>query len=222
MKLLRNQLAIRRLRDVSLIFFDIDHFKQINDRFGHQAGDAVLAETGKVIRETIRRYDVAGRFGGDEFLIALPETGSENALIVAEKLRGRLKERVVDFREAHIRFTASLGVSSLLENEKRICQELEIGDLKSFFEITPSSNEGWEAADIKKLKIPDVLVLLADRALYAAKTTSCRGCSFHSEHAESFAEGRCPKCGSTDLEQGRDRTIVFQESDGGGTRGDTA
>ncbi|HNX57663.1 MAG TPA: diguanylate cyclase, partial [Spirochaetota bacterium] len=82
-KFLGDRLMIRTLSDLSVIFMDLDHFKAFNDMYGHQAGDAVLAETADVIRKSIRAYDKAGRFGGEEFVIVLPDTPLEKAAIVA-------------------------------------------------------------------------------------------------------------------------------------------
>jgi diguanylate cyclase (GGDEF)-like protein len=71
----------------AVLLLDIDHFKSINDLLGHQAGDRVLAQIGKVIAENIRGVDVAGRFGGEEFLVLLRDASRERALHVAERLR---------------------------------------------------------------------------------------------------------------------------------------
>ncbi len=76
----------------SLLIWDIDHFKQINDRFGHRAGDKALRIVGKVLRQGIRKVDFVGRYGGEEFLMLLPGTDQEGALKVAEKLREGVKQ----------------------------------------------------------------------------------------------------------------------------------
>lgn len=77
---------------LSVIMFDIDHFKRINDEHGHMAGDALLAELGELLRERVRATDIVGRTGGEEFLIVLPETDIEKAQGVAEKLRRAIGE----------------------------------------------------------------------------------------------------------------------------------
>ena len=79
--------AGRSLSPVSAILLDLDHFKQINDRFGHGAGDDALAGVGDVLRSTLRASDFSGRYGGEEFLILLPDTDNEGALQTAEKVR---------------------------------------------------------------------------------------------------------------------------------------
>lgn len=84
--------ANRNLHGFSLIFFDLDHFKKVNDTFGHKQGDNVLISTGRVIRETIRETDLSARWGGEEFIIILYNTDVSGAFKVAEKLRERLAE----------------------------------------------------------------------------------------------------------------------------------
>jgi diguanylate cyclase (GGDEF)-like protein len=101
--------ACRYNSPLSLIMLDIDHFKQYNDTFGHPAGDEVLRLVGATLREHLRTHDVVARFGGEEFIILLPATGSDEALHVAERLRESLAE--CDW--PHGKVTASLGVSML-------------------------------------------------------------------------------------------------------------
>jgi diguanylate cyclase (GGDEF)-like protein len=89
--------AQRYNRPLSVILVDLDHFKGVNDEYGHQHGDVVLARFGRLLVESLREPDVPCRYGGEEFAVILPETGPEQAMAVAEKLRRRLKERdVVD------------------------------------------------------------------------------------------------------------------------------
>ncbi|TRZ99223.1 MAG: diguanylate cyclase [Rhodocyclaceae bacterium] len=79
--------AQRYQRPLSAIFFDLDHFKRINDAYGHAAGDTVLAGVAESLKSCLREYDLLGRFGGEEFVVLLPETGIEDALQVAERMR---------------------------------------------------------------------------------------------------------------------------------------
>jgi len=98
---------------LSLIFFDLDRFKAINDTHGHQVGSAILRECGQVMLEVLRPVDVAIRYGGDEFVCVLPETGKETALQVAQRLRDSLVERrFLRERGLDIRVTASFGVAT--------------------------------------------------------------------------------------------------------------
>jgi diguanylate cyclase (GGDEF)-like protein len=97
---------------LSLIMFDIDHFKQINDSYGHLCGDAVLAAVGARIRDVLRGTDLTCRYGGEEFLIVLPETVREGAERVAEMLRAELANMALEWKDATIRVTASFGVTT--------------------------------------------------------------------------------------------------------------
>jgi diguanylate cyclase (GGDEF)-like protein len=95
------------------IIFDIDHFKKINDNYGHLAGDYILQAISKVIHGKIRNEDIFGRYGGDEFLIALPETDLKAGVIVAEKIRKTISEETFIFSETGIKVTLSMGISAV-------------------------------------------------------------------------------------------------------------
>ncbi|GEM_PF-374927 len=98
---------------LSILLIDVDNFKQINDTYGHQKGDEVLRKMASLIRAEIRATDAVGRFGGEEFLIVLPQTDHQSALRVAERLRRRMAG--TDFGVD--RLTVSIGVTSLKGNE---------------------------------------------------------------------------------------------------------
>lgn len=102
-------------RDLSLIIFDIDHFKNINDTYGHLAGDYVLKRLAAVVQENIRREDFLARYGGEEFAIILPEIDVANAAITAEKIRGLVEAHDFVFENTPIPTTISLGVASTAE-----------------------------------------------------------------------------------------------------------
>lgn len=102
--------AGRNLSPVSALMLDLDHFKQVNDRFGHGAGDDALAATGSALRSIPRASDFAGRCGGEEFLILLPDTAHEGALALAEKLRQAIEEIEIPAIDSQV--TASIGVAS--------------------------------------------------------------------------------------------------------------
>ncbi len=208
LKLARNQLGIRRLRDVSFLFMDLDHFKRINDNYGHQTGDSVLEAAGGTIRNTLRQYDIAGRYGGEEFLIVLPETSADNAAIVAEKLRNRIKEIKIPVGSTTVSCTASFGISSLLGNGKAVARELGIPDIGSLFDIDHGRNADWETVGKLKLRIPDVLISIADKAMYESKRTTCTDCGFQSSEPEGFADSECPECKSARFVIGRDRVTI--------------
>ncbi|MDK9717742.1 MAG: diguanylate cyclase [Trichlorobacter sp.] len=102
--------AERYLRDFSLIMMDLDHFKKINDTWGHQAGDAVLQHCTRIIAGTIRReVDWVARYGGEEFVLVLPETDQAGCSVVAERLRNLIALSTCSFRGENLSITASFG-----------------------------------------------------------------------------------------------------------------
>ncbi len=105
--------ARRHTRDLSVLMFDIDHFKSINDRYGHLAGDHVLRELARVISERIRRDEVFARYGGEEFALVLPETSLEGARQLAETLRMRIEAHDFVFQGERIAVTMSMGGAAL-------------------------------------------------------------------------------------------------------------
>jgi len=108
------QRAQRYETDLALILFDIDDFKKINDEQGHKIGDLVLQELSKVVQESIRSSDSFGRWGGEEFLIIIPETNKEHALQIAEKIRQNICEASM---KPIYNLTCSFGVSLFCKNE---------------------------------------------------------------------------------------------------------
>jgi two-component system cell cycle response regulator len=103
--------ADRQGSQLSCLMTDIDHFKQINDRFGHAAGDAVLREAAQRIVAACRASDVVGRYGGEEFMLLLPETCAEDAVTTGDKLRRVLSERPIEVGGLSIPITVSVGVA---------------------------------------------------------------------------------------------------------------
>jgi diguanylate cyclase (GGDEF)-like protein len=97
----------------ALVMFDIDHFKKVNDTYGHPAGDKVIQAVAAAVREQMRDTDYAGRYGGEEFVILLPDIDSAGAQVFAERLRQRIAALVVSHEEHRISFTVSLGVADL-------------------------------------------------------------------------------------------------------------
>lgn len=97
----------------SLVMLDIDHFKQVNDTYGHQAGDKVIEQVARLIREHERETDVAGRYGGEEFGVVLSDTDKIGGKVFAERLRKAVEGLEVLHNGQSIRFTISLGVADL-------------------------------------------------------------------------------------------------------------
>jgi diguanylate cyclase (GGDEF)-like protein len=104
--------AVRHTRPLSVAFVDLDHFKSINDTHGHQAGDIVLRGVAQLFKTNLRVTDLIGRYGGEEFMIVLPETGPEAAVEVAEKLRLRIaRERFAVSDTVELSVTVSIGIA---------------------------------------------------------------------------------------------------------------
>ena len=102
---------------LSVIFFDIDRFKSINDAHGHAAGDAVISTLAECVTNTIRTTDMLGRLGGEEFVVLLPDTDCQSALMVAEKLRATLESVPVIHENLSLHFTASFGVAQIRNSD---------------------------------------------------------------------------------------------------------
>jgi diguanylate cyclase (GGDEF)-like protein len=103
----------RHERALSLVLVDVDHFKSINDRHGHAAGDQVLREVATLLGKDVRREECLARFGGDEFALVMPETGAAGALVVADRIRSRVERHAFSWSGQGIEVTISLGVAEL-------------------------------------------------------------------------------------------------------------
>ncbi|MCP4871325.1 MAG: sensor domain-containing diguanylate cyclase [Proteobacteria bacterium] len=104
--------ARRDKRPLSLLMLDADHFKAINDTYGHPAGDAVLVAMAEALVEGTRTVDICGRLGGEEMGVLLPQAGKDHALMVAERLRVAIRDTVVAWKELEIGITVSIGVAT--------------------------------------------------------------------------------------------------------------
>lgn len=96
--------------DMCIIFLDVDNFKKINDAYGHHAGDNVLKRIAETLRESVRSSDIMGRWGGEEFIVALPGTRLEDAAVVAEKIRSAVEKLRVSSHNHKVPVTVSVGV----------------------------------------------------------------------------------------------------------------
>jgi diguanylate cyclase (GGDEF)-like protein len=119
---LEEEVAFHRRLDLtlSLLFLDLDKFKRVNDdaeRGGHQAGDAVLAQLVERLKNTLRRYDSVGRYGGDEFIVILKGVGGEDAVTVAERIRAVVAKTPFEFQKHKIPVTVSVGVAERKHQE---------------------------------------------------------------------------------------------------------
>jgi len=131
--------SLRHGSPVTVLMMDIDHFKRVNDTWGHAVGDMVLQSVGRVLRDSCRVYDVPGRYGGEEFCVVLPETTMGNSPAVAERIRLRLESSTVPVEGTNVHVTASIGIA------------------------------GVDAATADAVLTASALIDRADRALYVAK-----------------------------------------------------
>ncbi len=111
--------AHRYGRDLSVIMFDIDYFKKINDAYGHEAGDIVLSEISRMVSATVRKSDYVARYGGEEFMLVLPNTAIANAADLAERLRKKIESYKMTIQGKQISVTASFGVAALKDRYNR-------------------------------------------------------------------------------------------------------
>ncbi len=118
----------RTRQPCTLLIFDIDHFKKVNDTYGHQAGDEVIRNVSEILRKSIRVSDIAGRYGGEEFVVLLIDTVATNALIFSERLRKKIEAEVVTYEGNEIKYTISLGLAEMHGSTKDYKHWLECSD----------------------------------------------------------------------------------------------
>jgi diguanylate cyclase (GGDEF)-like protein len=121
--LLANREVERTLRydkNMSAMMIDIDHFKRVNDTYGHAVGDQALYAIARLCKQTLRSIDIVGRYGGDEYALILPETDLESARLVAERLRQQADGLEISTANKMIHITVSIGVASLKETQKNL------------------------------------------------------------------------------------------------------
>ena len=141
---------------LSVLLLDIDHFKSINDRYGHPTGDAVIAQLGESIAAVVRPYDSIARWGGEEFVVLLPNADSDNAAIVAERIRQQIERLSVTAVSGEIvRFTASVGVATRVRHESHEAL-IERADQAMYLAKTSGRNRvcvASEPADVQPMKM---------------------------------------------------------------------
>ena len=111
---------------LALLMADIDNFKNFNDTYGHQLGDEILINVAEVLKNSRRGSDIVARYGGEEFVLLLPDTGLEQAAIVAEKLRKRMEESSIESNHGKLNITISLGAAAMEKNSLRNPKDLLI------------------------------------------------------------------------------------------------
>jgi len=154
-------------RPLSLLFLDGDRFKQINDTYGHAAGDTVLRELGERARSVLRAGDTVGRFGGEEFLMLLPETGAQEAQVVAERLRSAVAACSLAAREVEggIAVTVSIGLGSYPTDGATASEILEQADQAMYWAKRLGRNQVRTAAEAARANLDAELKAATAHAL---------------------------------------------------------
>jgi len=112
--------ALRNGAALSFVLLDLDHFKSVNDTYGHDTGDRVLIATANILKEICRETDIVSRFGGEEFLLVLPDTNLSGAVTMAEKIRQAMERKIHHCADREFQVTASFGVSQWTADEADI------------------------------------------------------------------------------------------------------
>jgi len=133
----------------SLVMFDIDHFKQVNDTYGHQAGDEVIRIVSKTLRENLRPTDISGRYGGEEFGIILSNTDDKNAQVLCERIRKKVESLTITYDQQTIKFTISFGISEAMPDIEEYNIWLKRTDQALYFCKENGRNQShiWNEAD---------------------------------------------------------------------------
>lgn len=122
------EMYARQTRNFSTILCDIDHFKKINDNYGHDCGDIVLKNVADILKGSLRQIDTVSRWGGEEFLIILPAVGREGAMVTAERLRQQIEEMKIQSNNNVVRLTMSFGVATWDNNHNNIDEFIKHAD----------------------------------------------------------------------------------------------
>jgi diguanylate cyclase (GGDEF)-like protein/PAS domain S-box-containing protein len=136
----------RYSRPLSLVMIDVDHFKSINDTYGHATGDHVLQNVGHICTDTLRDSDLLGRVGGEEFILILPDTPKQNAEYVAERMRERLELSEIKYEQHTLKITASFGVASIREADIAMEEIIERADAAMYTAKNSGRNQVQSAA----------------------------------------------------------------------------
>lgn len=133
-------------KQISIIIFDIDHFKQVNDNHGHLLGDHVLTKVATTVNSTLRKTDSIARLGGEEFVILLDDTDSKDATLIAEKIRTNIEKMAITHNQQEVRCTISLGVVSNYAEGVEIDTLIERADIL-LYEAKAAGRNCWRVAE---------------------------------------------------------------------------
>lgn len=122
------KLSQRNQSQHTLLILDIDHFKAVNDTYGHQTGDEVIKHLAGLVAMAIRETDIAGRYGGEEFVVLLPDTNQKNGMMVAERIRQSVMSTAVEHEEQTLNYTCSVGVAQIDKSFQKASEWIEAAD----------------------------------------------------------------------------------------------
>lgn len=141
------KLTFRNKKPISVLMLDIDHFKKVNDTHGHQAGDKVIQALAMLIRKATRETDISGRYGGEEFVVLLPDTNTETAQIVGERIRKVAERYIVKHEHTDINVTISAGIAEFNSQYTRPLMWLEAADQALYRAKESGRNQVFVADD---------------------------------------------------------------------------
>ena len=143
--------AARRYgRKCSFILTDIDHFKSVNDTYGHPTGDLVLKGVSRILREQARDTDIVARYGGEEFAIIMPETDTRGAVVIAERIREAVKAEVFQTEQGPLKITMSLGIATFPEHATEKQPLIDLSDQCLYFAKRHGRNQSVTVAQMQK------------------------------------------------------------------------
>ncbi|HEX9774219.1 MAG TPA: sensor domain-containing diguanylate cyclase [Actinomycetota bacterium] len=179
---------------LSLVLLDIDEFKALNDRFGHLAGDAVLKGVAAAIRSAVRSFDVAARYGGEEFAVILPETGSEGAMTVAERIRSAVAAYPYAPRDGEhpVRVTVSAGVATADQSRTTPDELIEAADA-ALYESKASGRDRVTLAGPGTVAVGEIVRMDATRRRQGSAASRARGGSRPARARSSRPKRRTPR-----------------------------
>lgn len=184
--------AIREAKTFALAFFDIDHFKRINDNYGHLVGDDILRDFAHFIRDNLREVDQLYRFGGDEFLILFSNTDSDEAYQVLERVRAKLKEKEFSYDEIEdkIKISFSAGIAHFEDNEQSIEGLLEKAD-QVLYDVKKTGRGAIKKADSLKESNEQKEILIVDDESIILQLIKTRfeGSEYQINYAKEGQEG---------------------------------
>lgn len=134
--------------EISLILMDIDHFKKVNDTYGHPVGDIVLQNIAAILKDSIRNIDLAARYGGEEFVLVLLDTEVKGAKKLAERIRKRISQTKIQYPEGSLSVTMSLGISTYPENAKQGQLLVDLADKALYYSKENGRNSSTHVNDL--------------------------------------------------------------------------